>query len=414
MKTTIIRYALTLTFCTFALGGWGQEDTPFTGEDFQDFTFPTGINWMEGAITINEWTVYGCSKIQNPPSLNIEGYTVNNKYHIGYAITPKLNFTGDVYLTFIHTKRSKNDSNVKLNLSIEVSGLFADTYTDNKELPNTQHINDNNLKSETFCLLNVTNDTRIKFATIEKKAVVIDEVIVTKLPKIEIKESNDNTTTIRTNEKETVTVNTHRTLLGGIWNTLCMPFDVSMADLELALGENQDIQVRTFYSYDSETKVMTFVDPFESDPSLALPAGTPFLIKLNSDVENPTFHAVTISNTAAQSIGEEGPVHFVGTYSPVELATDGTNIFITKDNTLALPAAGKNTMNGLRAYIVVPKNFDSSSARLLMDDGETASVSDLAPSVETCFKATYSLNGQRVENVRRGLYVVNGKLTFVK
>ena len=101
-------------------------------------------------------------------------------------------------------------------------------------------------------------------------------------------------------------------------------------------------------------------------------------------------------------------------YSPVELATDGTNIFITRDNTLALPAAGKNTMNGLRAYIVVPENFDSSSARLLMDDGETTAISDLAPSVVPTPKAIYNLNGQRVENVRRGLYVVNGKLTFVK
>ena len=210
------------------------------------------------------------------------------------------------------------------------------------------------------------------------------------------------------NHDNVIDVNTERTLTGGIWNTLCLPFDVTMADMVLALGDNQDIQLRTFSSY--ADNVMTFVNANET----TIPAGTPFLIKLNTTVTDPTFHAVTISDTEAQSIGSEGSVQFVGTYSPVALAINGTNLFITKNNTLAQPASGMNTMYGLRAYIVVPENFDLSGARLLMDDGEATAISNLAPSAVPTPKATYNLNGQRVENVRRGLYVVNGKLTLVK
>ena len=71
-------------------------------------------------------------------------------------------------------------------------------------------------------------------------------------------------------------------------------------------------------------------------------------------------------------------------------------------------------MKGLRAYIVVPENFDSSGARLMMD-GETTAVSELVPSTERAKpEAAYNLKGQRVKNGRRGLYVINGKLTLVK
>ena len=234
---------------------------------------------------------------------------------------------------------------------------------------------------------------------------VIDNVKVTKIPEVSINEASDNSTTITTNNTKMVTVNTTRTLTSGIWNTLCLPFDVTMKDLVLALGENQSIQLRTYTGY--ANNIMTFGEV------TSVPAGTPFLIKLNTTVENPTFHAVTISDAPAQTV-PHGDVSFVGTYSKVDLLTDGTNLFLTTRNTLASPASDKNTMNGLRAYIVVPQGFDPTNARIMMDDGETTAISALAPSTETSPKATYNLKGQRVENARRGLYVVNGKLTLVK
>lgn len=398
MYTSIIRYALTLTFCTFALGGWAV-DLPFS-EDFNTFK-------DNQRIAIDGWSFKHClsraTAFWPSPILTIQ--TESNKpSDKGYAITPPLNYTGEAILSFTFCATTAQGTSI----SISVSNGTIEGAESVSESSSYQTLTQKTYK------LTLNQGATITFALTSEKYAAIDDIII--VPgAFTFSEANDNTSSLISYYTKTVTVNTHRTLLGGIWNTLCLPFDVSMADLELALGKNQDIQVRTFHSYDSATKVMTFVNPFGGDNHLsAISAGTPFLIKLNSDVENPTFHAVTISNIAAQSIGEKGSVQFVGTYSPVELAIDGTNIFITRDNTLALPAEGKNTMNGLRAYIVVPKNFNSSGARLLMDDGETASVSDLAPSVETGSKATYNLNGQRVENVRRGLYVVNGKLTLVK
>ena len=292
-----------------------------------------------------------------------------------------------------------------MNISIEGDGTFSD-FTKINSIPITTGSQRETFHNAHYTIVNVSENTSIKFSESDiDHTFVIDNVKVTKIPVISIAESADNHNTIAENDKKLVMVETARTLTGGIWNTLCLPFDVTMADMELALGDGQDIQMRTFTGY--ADKVMAFSE------ATTVEAGTPFLIKLNTTVKNPTFHGVTVSDVPAKTV-EHGGVSFVGTYSPIALATDGTNLFITTRNTLASPGVGTNTMNGLRAYIVVPTDFNPSGARLMMDDGETTAISNLAQSVEAMPQATYDLKGQRVENSRHGLYIVNGKLTLVK
>ena len=319
-------------------------------------------------------------------------------------MSPYFGYTGDAYLTLSYARgNNTGTSTIEIKLT---EGVVFDNNTNLYYLT----VKDGNPK-ETFKTIslkihNATDSTRFRIMEgALGNTFVIDDVKVTKIPEVSINEASDNSTTITTNNTKMVTVNTTRTLTSGIWNTLCLPFDVTMKDLVLALGENQSIQLRTYTDY--ANNIMTFGEV------TSVPAGTPFLIKLNTTVENPTFHAVTISDAPAQTV-THGDVSFVGTYSKVDLSTDGTNLFLTTRNTLASPASDKNTMNGLRAYIVVPQGFDPTNARIMMDDGETTAISALAPSTETSPKATYNLKGQRVENARRGLYVVNGKLTLVK
>ena len=229
----------------------------------------------------------------------------------------------------------------------------------------------------------------------------IDNVKVTKIPVIPLKEFSSNSSTIEENATKTVTVNTVRTLTGGIWNTLCLPFDVTKSDLEQTLGT--DVQLRTFTGY--ADNVMAFT------PANEIPAGTPFLIKLNTTVENPTFHAVTISDAPAATVTFDD-VSFVGTYSPVDLKTDGTELFITKNNTLSVPAATTNTMNGMRAYIRVPGTFNPSAARLAID--ESTAIPAMNADRPGRSAAVYNLSGRQVAHPRRGLYIVDSRLTFIK
>lgn len=384
-----------LIFSTFALNGWAQDEY-IINESFSNIT---GINY--NSTSYGDWTIFSCYYAYysgtNSPALRL---TLSSNKEYGYATSKIFNYAGDVVLSLTYAKVVEKNS--AFTIIINNGGVFED-HTTQKSFP--VNGTKNSYIPISLRIIGTTPNTSITFILQGNDPVGIDDVKVKKdgFTLVELISNDDFPTA---NNNKTIDVSTLRTLTGGIWNTLCLPFDLTMEDMKLALGEGRDIKMRTFSSY--ADKVMTFAE------ATAVSAGTPFLIKLNTTVVNPTFHAVTVKNTTAQTVTSNG-VSFVGTYSPVPLNINGTNLFITKNNTLALPAEGMNIMNGLRAYIVVPEDFDSSGARLMMDDGETTAVSELVPSTEGAKpEATYDLKGQRVENGRRGLYVINGKLTLVK
>ena len=403
MKTTLLRYTLAMLFCLSTDNGWGQVDY-IINEDFSSL-YISGNTRTCGEWTLSNGCVYGYNVDNDNKALRIEDYS--NNTITGWAMSPYFEYTGDAYLTFSYARgKTTGTSTIEIKLT---EGVVFDNNTNLYYLTVEDGSQRETFKTISLKIHNATETTRFRIMEgALGNTFVIDNVKVTKIPEVSISEALDNSTTISTNDTKMVTVNTTRTLTGGIWNTMCLPFNVTMNDMVLALGTNQDIQLRTFSSYNNN------VISFANANATTIPAGTPFLIKLNTTVVNPTFHSVTICNTEAKSIGEEGSVRFVGTYNPIDLATDGTNLFLTTRNTLASPASDKNRMNGMRAYIVVPSGFNPSNARIMMDDGETTAIS-LMPSVaEATPRATYNLKGQRIEKARRGLYVVNGKLTLVK
>ena len=396
MKTTILRATLAIMLCTIAVRGWAQDEY-IINENFSDYP-SNNPNLTE----YNNWIVRGCRQgmngTWNNPSLKVENYIKGNKTEIGYAITPPLNYTGDVIIEFEYARGTSKSSTI--DITIQNGGTFENSLNRNSIIVTTG--SQAAFYSESYIILNTTEATTIMFSEQNiDNTFAIDNVKVTKIPVIPLKEFSSNSSTIEENATKTVTVNTVRTLTGGIWNTLCLPFNVTKSNLEQTLGT--DVQLRTFTGY--ADNVMAFT------PANEIPAGTPFLIKLNTTVENPTFHAVTISDAPAATV-TIGDVSFVGTYSPVDLETDGTELFITKNNTLSVPAATTNTMNGMRAYIRVPGTFNPSAARLAID--EPTAIPAINADRPGRSAAVYGLSGRQVAHPRRGLYIVGNRLTFIK
>ena len=160
----------------------------------------------------------------------------------------------------------------------------------------------------------------------------------------------------------------------------------------------------TFTSYAGG--VMTFSSV---NGSTTIPAGTPFLMKINVNSENPTFRAVTISRTTPLTVNHDG-VAFTGCFGATTLKTDGTELFLGTDNVLYSPAAGTNTIGGLRAFI----QRGSSAARIAVafSGEETAGVGGFKSGPAAT--VYYTLQGQRVERPRRGVYVRDGKKIIIK
>ena len=184
-----------------------------------------------------------------------------------------------------------------------------------------------------------------------------------------------------------------RTLKADYWNTLTLPFSIEPTGWE----------IREYAASDGNTMHFT--------TATSIQAGIPYLVKTNENISDKMFYDVTLKAQEAQSVTYNG-YSFVGTYSPHQLATDKTELFLTADG-LGYPAdASKATINGLRAYFKVPANANAS---LLVDGADSITgISTLNAERETLNGEIYNLNGQRVTQPRKGLYIVNGKKLIIQ
>jgi len=198
----------------------------------------------------------------------------------------------------------------------------------------------------------------------------------------------------------------------GNWNTLCLPFDVTVADSPLS-GDNVVAKVLNAAesSLDSEGKLTL---KFTEAPA-TISAGTPFIVKWNNtgvDLVNPVFNGVTMDNAASSVAFGDNNASFVGTYSPFEI--NDTN----KRNILLLTSGGKlgysnvaRTLGSCRAYFNT--NSANAAREFVIDFGEeTTGIEIIDHSTFNVQRSTfnvYDLQGRKVANPTKGLYIVNGK-----
>ena len=194
---------------------------------------------------------------------------------------------------------------------------------------------------------------------------------------------------------QNATVRLKRTLSKDYWNTFVVPINLTQID-----GI-----VRTYNHADGNTMVFSNAANIE--------AGKPYLVKPTADIENPVFSNVTLSATAAASI-ENGDYSFVGTYSPKDLETNKTVLFLKPDGKLYYPSGSNNQLRGMRAFFKVPAN--SNGVRLLLD-GDATDIASIIDGEEwptgNDRRDLHNLNGQRVAKPQKGLYIRNGKKIII-
>ena len=198
-----------------------------------------------------------------------------------------------------------------------------------------------------------------------------------------------------TTDIDNATVRLKRTLSKDYWNTFAVPFEISGANAF-------DANIREFDSVEGNTMVFKTANKIE--------AGVPYLIKPSEDIVNPTYSNVTLSYQPAKGI-VRGDYRFVATYVPKELATDKTELFLTTDGKLGYPAnASDATLKGMRAYIQAPAN---ANVALFVDGEGTITGIETIENSELTIDNVYNLNGQRVTQPRKGLFIVNGKKLII-
>jgi hypothetical protein len=213
-----------------------------------------------------------------------------------------------------------------------------------------------------------------------------------------------------------------RTLIkDGNWNTLCLPFNVTIASSPLA-GDNVIAKVFDDTSnLDGEGQLTL---NFTTAPA-TIPAGTPFIIKWDNtgvNLENPVFAGVTISNAAEQEVkSTDTKVKFVGQYSPFNITAENINsiLYVASGNKIGY-SKNQRTLKSCRAHFWVQPNGTAQAAARFINidwsDGETTSISIVNFDSENAASGIYTLDGRKLstEPTQKGLYIMNGKKVIIK
>lgn len=233
------------------------------------------------------------------------------------------------------------------------------------------------------------------------------------LPTISLSESEDNT--IET--KSDVSISLNRKLVKGVWNTICLPFDVSAAQAKSAFGA--DVRIAAL---NAESKGNTLM--FDDKTAEGIKAAVPYLI-MPSEVKADNqyeFYNVSIKpeNTAsAAAVSTHDGFAFKGIYNKVDITQDINNsksyaAFLGANNTL-FKAKANSITKGFRAYFAIPNSTATSALRVVVD-GKATSIKNINCGVVESDDAVYNLQGQRVDarSLMPGLYIKAGKKFVVR
>lgn len=216
--------------------------------------------------------------------------------------------------------------------------------------------------------------------------------------------------------KSGVNVTLKRTMKAGVWNTICLPFDVLEDKAKTAFGAGVKIAVLDTKSTDKTLK-------FYDCTTLGIPAATPCLIK-PSEVKTSNEYVFENVNIVADELTYDttaGNLAFRGIYNMVDVTTDVKNIgddyyaaFLGANNTIFKANVG-GKMKGFRAYFAIPKDTAASALRVVID-GTATSIKNIDSEVVESNAPVYNLQGQRVDgnNLTPGIYVKAGKKFVVK
>lgn len=233
---------------------------------------------------------------------------------------------------------------------------------------------------------------------------------------------DENSTTLPEASDGETAIKVKRTLKANQWNTICFPFAMTEAQVYEAFGE--DVQVAEFIEYES-TDDFASINVIFDEALLAedgLMANYPYIIKTSKNI---TEFMVT---SVIEPDEENALVEFTngkgGTRKEVYGTFYGTlkaggkvpakSLFLNGGNFWY--STGQSNIKAFRGYfefVNVLASLETATSNVKMFfRGETTGIKDVT--VETANDDMYDLQGRRIVNLDKGVYIKNGKKVVIK
>ena len=237
-----------------------------------------------------------------------------------------------------------------------------------------------------------------------KNHIIVKEIEVTNL----MDDKSENAEYIKQNiEQKDNIVQLNRTISKDYWNTFCVPFNLTSTQIKETLGS---VQIKEFTGGVDGTN-MIFRDVAE------IKAGIPYIIKPTRTKEKPIFKYIEFTVRTPETISTiNGEYSFIGTYSPTEIKTDGTELFLGDGDALFKPTPTGNKIFGNRAYFRIPNKVNNAEQKYSIIDETTTDI-NIPPTKKIEVDQIYTIDGRKLyptSILKPGIYIKNGKKLLVQ
>ena len=218
-----------------------------------------------------------------------------------------------------------------------------------------------------------------------------------------------------------VNVKVNRTIKAGEWSTICLPFTMTKSQAETVFGS--DVTVKTFTGYTATIDeltlipsaiVMNFAD-YNLSALKPLKAGNPYLIKTSKDISSFELDGVNVSSTTSDVSVKETNYELDGKFKGVLAKTTVPDKGLFISGNKFYYSTGKTNIKAFRGWFELQAIIDSPvsfDARIDFNFDETTGIKEVHGNANV--EGTYDLQGRKVEEPVKGLYIVNGKKVVIK
>lgn len=235
-----------------------------------------------------------------------------------------------------------------------------------------------------------------------------------------LSELSDNLPEDETNANVTVM----RTIQGGKWNTICLPFAMTNSQMKTAFGDDVLLGDFVGYEYTENEKKEVVSIKVKFVAADAIEPNHPYIIKVREDmtefsVDNVDIDASDAPMVATCEHNKRQWSEFIGTY--VQNTTVPEECLFISDGKFYY-SVGKTKMKGYRAYFSfydVLEDYESTSeAPVYIDylEGDPAAIVSVDDERDGMVATWYTLDGRKlnVKPTTKGLYIYNGKKIAIK
>lgn len=221
---------------------------------------------------------------------------------------------------------------------------------------------------------------------------------------------DENSTTLPKASDGETEIKVKRTLKANQWNTICFPFAMTRTQKNEVFGE--DVELATYGEYEiAEDGINVLFDEVRS--TKGIDANKPYIIKTSKDISEFMITSIIVPCNNAPFEGDEEIGFFYGTLKaggkvPANcLFLNGGDFWYS---------TGQSNIKAFRGYFDFVDGLASlenaaSNAKMVFR-GETTDIKDVT--VETANDDMYDLQGRRIVNPDKGVFIKNGKKVVIK